>query len=160
MSDKQQRDERFVQALGDHRAQMYRVALAMLRSPQEAEDAVSQATLKAYAGLHRLRSWDSVRPWLMRITVNAAHQTLRRRKRETVYPAEALPEPPTSAQETPLWMYLDTLPHDMRVILTLRYGENLPIDEIAHMLRIPRGTVSARLTRAKRKLAEQLGKEP
>ena len=57
-------------------------------------------------------------------------------------------------------MYLDTLPQHMRVILTLRYGENLPIDEIAHMLRIPRGTVSARLTRAKRKLAEQLGKEP
>ena len=76
MSEKQRRDERFVQALTAHREQMYRVALTMLRSPQEAEDAVSQATLKAYAGIGRLRSWDSVRPWLMRITVNAAHQTL------------------------------------------------------------------------------------
>ena len=160
MSEKQRRDERFVQALTAHREQMYRVALTMLRSPQEAEDAVSQATLKAYAGIGRLRSWDSVRPWLMRITVNAALQTLRRRKRESVYPLDTLPEPPAPPQEDPLWMYLDTLPQHMRVILTLRYGENLPINEIAHMLRIPRGTVSARLTRAKRKLAEQLGKEP
>ena len=160
MSETQRRDERFVQALTAHREQMYRVALTMLRSPQEAEDAVSQATLKAYAGIGRLRSWDSVRPWLMRITVNAAHQTLRRRKRESVYPLDTLPEPPAPPQEDPLWMYLDTLPQHMRVILTLRYGENLPINEIAHMLRIPRGTVSARLTRAKRKLAEQLGKEP
>jgi RNA polymerase sigma-70 factor (ECF subfamily) len=73
---------------------------------------------------------------------------------------DTLPEPPAPPQEDPLWMYLDTLPQHMLVILTLRYGENLPINEIAHMLRIPRGTVSARLTRAKRKLAEQLGKEP
>lgn len=36
----------------------------------------------AYAHIHTLRSWEAVRPWLMRITVNTCHKVLRRRKRE------------------------------------------------------------------------------
>ncbi len=83
MSLKERQDQRFISALTQHRAGMYRVALSMLRSAHDAEDAVSQATMKAYASLHTLKDWGKVRPWLTRITVNACHTTLRRRKRES-----------------------------------------------------------------------------
>ncbi|MDO5378346.1 MAG: sigma factor, partial [Clostridia bacterium] len=76
-ASKAERDERFVQAVREHREAMYRVALSMLRSKADAEDAVSEATVQAYAHLNALRSWDAVRAWLMRITVNACHATLR-----------------------------------------------------------------------------------
>ena len=71
MEQKRAQDARFVAALEEHRAAMFRVARAMLHTDADAEDAVSAATLAAYQHLHMLRSWDSVRPWLMRITVRA-----------------------------------------------------------------------------------------
>jgi RNA polymerase sigma-70 factor (ECF subfamily) len=54
---------------------------------------------------------------------------------------------------------VDRLPDDMRLILTLRFGEDLPVAEIARILRLPVGTVSSRISRAKQRLREDLIKE-
>lgn len=156
---KEQLDERFVEALFLHREAMYRVAYAMLRSAHDAQDAVSEATIKAYANLRRLRDWGSVRPWLMQITVNASHQAMRRRKREQPQDISLMGNRETPPEETPFWMYVDRLPDDMRLILTLRFGEDLPVAEIARILRLPVGTVSSRISRAKQRLREDLMKE-
>lgn len=67
-------DERFIEAIRQNRAGMFRVARMMLRSDSDAEEAVADATACAYAHIHTLRSWEAVRPWLMRITVNTCHQ--------------------------------------------------------------------------------------
>ncbi len=158
MSLKDNQDQRFVSALTQHRAGMYRVALSMLRSPHDAQDAVSQATMKAYASLRSLRDWQKVRPWLMRITVNACHTTLRRRKRESLF-SEVKATEQTTTEETPLWVYLDMLPENQRVVMMMRYGENMSLEEIAAALRMPKGSVSARLSRARKLLLEKLREE-
>lgn len=82
MEVKEWRDEQFIKAIRQNRAGMFRVARMMLRNDSDAEEAVAEATMKAYAHIGSLRSWDAVRPWLMRITVNTCHKVLRRRKRE------------------------------------------------------------------------------
>lgn len=158
MSLKEMQDQRFISALTQHRAGMYRVALSMLRSAHDAEDAVSQATMKAYASLHTLKDWGKVRPWLTRITVNACHTTLRRRKRESPF-GEVMAAEDTAPEQTPLWVYLDMLPENQRLVMMMRYGENMGLDEIAEVLRLPKGTVSARLSRARKLLSEKLREE-
>lgn len=158
MTDKEQLDQRFIDALTQHRGGMYRVACMMLRSAHDAEDAVSQATMKAYLRLNSLKDWGKVRPWLMRITINACHGTLRRRKRESLL-GEAQPRDNAAPEEMPLWMYLDMLPENQRVVVALRYGENMSLEEIAAVLRMPKGSVSSRLSRARRLLAEKLREE-
>lgn len=156
---KEQLDERFVLALKEHREGMYRVAYTMLRTVHDAQDAVSTATIKAYANLRSLRDWDSIRPWLLRITVNCAHQTLRRRKKEQPVDFLQHPSQQEPMEETPFWMYVQQLPDDLRLVLTLRFGEDLPLNEVARILRLPKGTVSSRISRAKQKLREELLKE-
>ena len=54
---------------------------------------------------------------------------------------------------------LDMLPENHRLVMTLRYGENMSLDEIAAALRMPKGSVSSRLSRARALLAEKLREE-
>lgn len=145
--DKQRTDQWFVDSLQAHRQAMFRTAMAMLRRAADAEDAVSTATVNTYARLHLVRDRSRIRPYLLRATVNAAYNLLRRRRREDAPALPALPEEPQAEPETPLWGYLQGLSPKIRLTLQLRYGENLPLEEIGRILRLPKGTVSARISR-------------
>ena len=86
MEAKRSLDAKFVDALSRHRLSMYRVALSILKSPADAEDAVSDATLNSYRVIRRIRDWDAIKPFLMRVTINACYGILRKRKREVMRP--------------------------------------------------------------------------
>ena len=159
METKQNLDARFVEALTCHRKAMYHLAYAMLRSSADAEDAVSAATLQAYRAARRIRSWESIKPYLMRVTVNACHDLLRKRRRETALDVETMLATRAAPEETPIWMYTQQLPLPMRTVLQLHYGEGLPLQDIAKILRVPRGTVASRIHRAKLELKRRMEKE-
>ena len=159
METKQERDAWFVQAVRAHRAAMYRVALSMLHERADAEDAVSEATMQAYAHLGSLRARENARAWLMRITINACHAALRRRKREAVREIgeeELVAQPQES---TPLWALVAQLPPKYGCVLQMFYGEDMRVEEIARALRLPKGTVSSRISRGRRLLRALLEKE-
>lgn len=160
MEDKLRRDERFVEAVRKNRGAMFRLSLTMLRSASDAEEAVCEATACAYAHLHALRNWDAVRPWLMRIVVNACHAMLRRRKREIPTAEETMAWIPAREREDEdIWEDVARLGVKYSVPLVMFYGEDMRLDEIAHALRLPRGTVSSRLTRGRQMLRRQMEKE-
>lgn len=152
--------ERFVQGVMAQHGAMFRMARSMLMNDWDAEDAVSEAIGKAWSSLHSLRDWDRLRPWLLRITYRCALQLIRRRSREQPREPERMAVlAGAAAEELPMWVYLEMLPEKMRTVMQLRYQEGLPIDEIAAILRLPRGTVSARLSRATKALRAQIEQE-
>ncbi|MGI6636297.1 MAG: RNA polymerase sigma factor [Christensenellales bacterium] len=157
--DKLKADQWFVASLQAHRETMFRTAMAMLRRAADAEDAVSTATINTYARLHLIRNRDSIRSYLIKATVNAAHNQLRRRKRSETIATELMADNAATVSENPLWFYLDTLSPKIRLTLQLRYGENLPLNEICRILRLPKGTVSARINRGLARLREMMEKE-
>jgi RNA polymerase sigma-70 factor (ECF subfamily) len=159
MEAKNSLDGMFVDALRRHRLSMYRVALSMLKSPADAEDAVADATLSAYQAIRRIRDWEAIKPYLIRVTVNACYGILRKKKREPVQETETILAAKTISDETPLWMMTQQLPPDMRIVLQMRYGEDMQLHEIAKALRIPKGTVSSRLNRAQKELKRHMEKE-
>ena len=161
VEDKRRRDECFVEAIRQNRAGMFRVARMMLRSASDAEEAVADATESAYAHLRTLRSWEAVRPWLMRITVNVCHKTLRRRKREMPSGDAALfdrPIKPNDAAE--IWSLVERLDAMYSVPLTMFYAEGMKLEEIASALHVPKGTVSAQMTRGRQKIKMWMEEEP
>ena len=152
VEDKRRRDERFVEAIRQNRAGMFRVARMMLRSDSDAES--------AYAHLHTLRNWEAVRPWLMRITVNACHKMLRRRKRETPSGDETLFDRPIKPSDaTEIWSLVEQLDALYSVPLTMFYADGMKLEEIAAALHVPKGTVSARMTRGRQKLKTWMEEE-
>lgn len=65
------------------RGPLMRLACAIVRRQQDAEDAVSEAVVRAFESLPALRCDEAVRPWLMKITARCCYDRLRRLRRET-----------------------------------------------------------------------------
>jgi len=93
----------------------YRLAVAMLRDPDEAQDAVQEAAVKAWRSLERLRDSDQARAWFLSIVANQCRSTMRRRWWSVVRlpsrdAAAGSPEEPAAAAgspEEPAVQYLD-----------------------------------------------------
>ena len=153
-----QREDLFVATVRENRHKLFRIALSILRSPADAEDAVSAATEQAWKYLPRIQDLDRLPVYLMRCTVNAARTELR--KRRSTEPLEdyidtvAAPDPGTSVRD-----YVSGLKEKYRTPLILKFQENLREEDIAAILQVPRGTVSTRITRALKMLRVDVGKE-
>jgi RNA polymerase sigma-70 factor, ECF subfamily len=159
---------------------LYRAAWGILRDEQDAEDAVQDCYLKAFAALPNFRGEASLSTWLTRIAINEA--LMRRRKRQAqaaavgnVIPlrpdespaAEAVedpaPSPESAAMRAQLRPYLEEavggLPEDQRAVFVLRAMEELSVEETAQILDLKPETVRTRFLRARRKLQERLQRE-
>lgn len=144
-----------------HQQVAVRAAYLACGDATEAEDAVQEAFLKAYAALTRFRSAAPFRPWLLRIVVNEARNRRRSAGRRTGLalrmaedrPADdAAPSPEAAVLATEarreLLSALDRLGPDERLVVGCRYLLELSEAETAEAIGIPRGTVKSRLSRA------------
>ena len=131
---------------------LYRVALAILGDPQEAEDAVQDAFVtyleKAPEGLERPEAW------LTRVLVNGCKSRLRLAWRRVGPLPDTLPAP--REEEREVLEELFALPPADRAVLHLFYYEGYSTQEIAHLTGQRPGTVRSRLSRARGKLKELL----
>ncbi len=127
---------------------MYGVARTYLRSYDDCADAVQESILKAWACLPSLRKEQYFGTWVIRILINECKSMLKRQKR-TVPVAEfpetaGMPEADNGLYETML-----ALGEKYRVPLVLYHCEGYSIQDIARILRLPKGTVSSRLARGR-----------
>ncbi|MDD4081403.1 MAG: RNA polymerase sigma factor [Eubacteriales bacterium] len=138
---------------------LYRISTALLRNPQDREDAVQSAIETAWRKAKGIRDESKLKSWLTRVMINACYSILRRKQWET--PVENFPE---SSSETSLDALLlrdalDKLPDGQRLPLILHYFEGFSIRETAKALGWPQGTVLSRMQRGREKMKELLLEE-
>jgi RNA polymerase sigma-70 factor (ECF subfamily) len=149
-----------------------RTAYVITGSAADAQDAVQEALVKAYAGLARFREGSPFRPWLLRIVANEAisrRRAANRTVRLTLRAAEGRPwedaapspEGAALARETQreLVAAMGRLRPEDRLVIAYRYWFDLSEAEVATALGCARGTVKSRLSRALRRLRAALGPE-
>jgi len=149
-----------------------RTAYVITGSAADAQDAVQEALVKAYAGLARFREGSPFRPWLLRIVANeaisrrrAATRTVRLALRAAEgrpwEDAAPSPEGAALARETQreLVEAMGRLRPEDRLVIAYRYWFDLSEAEMATALGCARGTVKSRLSRALRRLRAALGPE-
>lgn len=151
---------RFAAAVTEHRRSMYRAARALLASDADAEDAVSEAVLRAWQAFGRLRDEKALKGWLIKITVNCAHEHHRKAARLTYTDdLEPLAGGAEDRHDFTLWDAVCALPEDYRVATVLFYYEDMATAEIAKVLGVREGTVRSRLSRARNRLRTLLEEE-
>ncbi len=135
---------------------LYRVACAYLNADCDRGDAVQEAILKAWQALSSLREEAYFETWLTRILIRECANIQRRQKR--VLPVAAVPDRPSPPEDTQddLKTALLKLPERMRIPVVLFYMEGYDVEEIARVMRIPKGTVCSRLARAREQLKEAM----
>jgi RNA polymerase sigma-70 factor (ECF subfamily) len=159
---------------------LYRLARSILRNDGEAEDAVQEAYMRAFAHLEGFRGDSALSTWLSRIVINEALGRLRKRRRAAGRPETPLPDEGgarvipfplgtsdadperTMAQRQILNLVeraTDDLPEAYRTVFVARVIEGLSVEETAELIGIKPETVKTRLFRARRLLREAIEKE-
>lgn len=145
-------DAAFARLMEESMPAMYRMAMSLLHRQADAQDAVQQALLKAWAARERARA-GAERAWLMRILVNECRNIQRYRMR--VSPVESLPEEIYTPPDTALRDAVERLPEKLRTPFLLKYMEGMSEKEICAALRLSLSCVKSRLLRARRALEKE-----
>jgi len=139
----------------------YRLACAMLHDPQAAQDAVQEASLTAWRKLSGIRDRARVRPWFLGIVVNECRNS--RRLKWVADVSLGLPAELTivSAEDrilrgADLRRAISQLAHQDRVVVVLYFYLDLPLEEVAVVVRSSVGAARARLYRAVKRLRPDL----
>ena len=156
--------EAFLENIKSYTLHMYRLAFSILRNSQDAEDAVSEAVLRAYENLGTLRSEERFKAWVLQITANEAKKLYGKNKRMSTvawedYMSDYMSEnmaPAFYDEHHELWDVVMKLDDDFRDVIVLFYYEQFSIREIARILKCREGTVKSRMHRAKGQLREML----
>ena len=158
-------EREFEARLADSSTLAFRVAFAVLRHRQDAEDVAQEALVKAYRCFRQLRDRTRFRAWLVRSSWRLAIDRQRANKRrgerdhrDVDSPSEPMSTNQIEANERAalLWDAIDSLPEKLRVTIVLAAIEGHDIKEIAALLGLPEGTVKSRLYLARHRLKERL----
>ncbi len=148
----------------------YRVALGVLSSPADAEDAAQDALIRLLGRLSRFdASRGSFSSWAYRLAANVAIDRARDRSRARMAPlapgteSAVRGDPARMAAEKEMVELvlgeISRLPEQQRAVITLRDGEGLDTAEVADILDSTPGNVRAQLHHARKRVAERLATE-
>jgi RNA polymerase sigma-70 factor, ECF subfamily len=137
----------------------YRLAAVMLADRSAAEDAVQEASIKAWRKLRQLRGdAGSLRPWFLSIVANECRMA----RRQRWWSVLKLADPPASGSgpeqsaTSDLHRALLTLTPEERLPLVLHFYLDLPLDEVARAMRVSPAAAKSRIYRAARRLRSDL----
>lgn len=153
----------FERLIEPHIAVGYRLAAAMLNDAAQAEDAVQEATLRAWRSIGQLRSSAQIRGWFLTIVANRCRSMRRARWWSAIPLPEArlgLRSPAdTVDQREDLTKALSRLSPEERAAVFLRFYEDLNSREVAEALGITATAARTRIHRALRRLRVDLREE-
>lgn len=148
--------KKFCENVNKYKNDLYIMALAILKNETDAEDAVSNAILKAYENIGQIRAFHKFKSWMLTITKNEA---LKIQKKRLYLPGDEAVEAlakPVMASYDELWDVLQNMKEEYRLVVVLFYYQGLSHRDIADVLDISIGTVKSRLSRGKAELRKAL----
>jgi RNA polymerase sigma-70 factor (ECF subfamily) len=139
--------------IGPHLDAGYRTALAILRDPDAAHDAVQEASFKAWRKLNQLHEGKPARPWFLAIVANQCRSE-RRRHWWSVIRMPDVESARTDAETDSIDINreLAKLPREDRLALFLYFYLDLPMEDVGTVLGLSAGGAKTRVYRAARKL--------
>ena len=144
--------------VGPHLEAGYRTALAILRDPDEAHDAVQEAAFKAWRRIRQLHNAGSARAWFLAIVANQCRSTRRTRWWSVVRlpHVEPVEEKFADPDRSDISRALAKLPSEDRLALFLHFFLDLPLEEVGAVLGLSPAGAKTRVYRAAKKLRPDL----
>jgi RNA polymerase sigma-70 factor, ECF subfamily len=147
---------------------VYNVCLGILANPDDARDCTQEAFLRVYRKVGAFRGEAAFSTWLYRVAVNVCVGQLRKRPRNAVTSLEdenvreiaddgpeAWAGPVREADEAIVREVVAELPEDYRLVLVLRYFQDLSYEEMVQVLGYTMSQLKVKLHRARRAFAKK-----
>jgi RNA polymerase sigma-70 factor, ECF subfamily len=152
----------FATIVADHEAMVFSLAYHFFNDRSRAEEIAQDVFLQLYRKLDDIESPSHLTHWLRQVTTRRCIDGLRRTKLRAV-PLETVDEIPSADRpadpllDRRMRQLIAELPDMQRVIVTLRYQEDLDPSEICRIVEMPVNTVKSHLHRALQSLRRRLG---
>ena len=150
------RNDDFQRVYETYANMLYRLSLSMLRSSDDAEDAVQNAFCRYLDRAPAFRDDEHEKAWLLRVTINQCKDLMRRRKIRAWLPIETLTDVGVREKSTPALDAVYGLPDKYRSVIILYHLEEMRVEEIAEALSLSPSAVKMRLSRGREMLRETL----
>jgi RNA polymerase sigma-70 factor (ECF subfamily) len=127
-----------------------------------ARDVAAEAFTRAYSSWARVATLESPDGWVWTVAYNVLRRHFRRRALESRilrHAVTAASSPAPGVVSDDVWDAVRSLPMRQRTAIALRYVLDLPQAEIAAVMGVAPGTVSATLVAARKRLAEALASD-
>ena len=144
-----------------HVSFVYSVLLRTIGSEDELDSLVYEVFFEAFRGIKKIRDNKKVKSWIAAIAVNTARDTIKRRQRNRWLCFFDPIELPDIAEDTrdildrdalnAVYVLLGRLNVDHRIAFTLRFMNEMKLEEIAEVCGVSIATVKRRLAKAKRR---------
>ena len=139
---------------------LYRYALCLMKNPQEAEDAVSEAVITAYENIHKLKKEEAFKSWIFTILTNKCKKRLKKALKEPPGRDAHHPEQATAPDYD---LAIDVkkaffvLSEEDQILVGLSVFGGYCSQEIGEMMRLNPNTVRSKRSRALKKMECVLG---
>jgi RNA polymerase sigma-70 factor, ECF subfamily len=160
----------FNQVVLAYRKRILGTIARLIGKPEDVEDVGQEVFLRLYDSLGQLRSPEVFEPWLYRLTVNAAYDYLRRRKRrpesrmsdlseQQVVMADAWASVKSQGEEVRrtkvremVQALLEKVSKEDRILLMLKEVEGLTLKELEAVYKVNENALKVRLFRARQRV--------
>ncbi len=152
-------NEYIEKAVQNYSKAMLNAAYSILKSTDDAEDAVQEAFLKYIQKKPTFSSAEHEKAWLIRVTINIAKNVLRSSERKNLPACEDILNNQLNESDENTNEILEcvmVLEEKYRIIIHLYYYEEYSLKEIASILHLPLATVGTRLSRGRKILKTML----
>lgn len=148
-------------AIGQYADTVFRLCMVNLKNHADAEDVFQTVFLKYALHDRQFESTEQEKAWLIRVTLNACRDQLKRFFRERTVSLEEFAEelPRTTEEHRAVLEAVRSLPKDYRDAVYLHYYEGYTAPEIAAILKKNPNTIYTHLSRAREMLKQMLGGE-
>ena len=154
--------EAFEEIVGRHKSMVYSLVFHFFRSRELAEDIAQEVYLELFKNLDRIVSDMHLSFWLRQAVTRKCIDHTRRLKHRRHQALEEITEPGSEPQESDPFLAavlrkkVAALPDKMRMVVILRFQEDLKLSEISQLLDMPVNTVKTTLRRALARLREKV----
>lgn len=147
---------------------MYRLALRLLVSKDSAQDATQEVFLKLWDRKDKIKDYANVEAFMMTMTKNYCLDQLKSRKNNNLkivhsnyesHERSVFDQLDTNDQMEKIRDILELLPEQQKIIFQLRDIEEYEYEEISEMTNMNQTAVRVALSRARKKIREELLKK-
>ena len=134
----------------------YRLAHSYVHNDDDAADIVQNSAYKAIKNCGSLKQNKFAATWLYRIVLNEIFTFCRQKKTEALDAVQNEPQAMDVYENIDLKRALETLPAEDKMIVELKYFEEMKLEEIASLMQENISTIKSRLYRSIKKLRLRL----
>ena len=134
---------------------VFRIAFLRAGNTADADDIMAEVFLRLIKNLHKIKSEEHLKAWLIRATINRSNSFFKKQGRINqvrIVESDAVYE----MEENSVLPFVMALPMHQKTVVYMHYFEGYSVDEIANLCGIARGTVKSRLSRARDTLKSTL----